>query len=366
MAPTYSPTTDSGVGYYLSPMKILLTLLLCYATLTSQAQNRFPALPDSLRLMLEKSFTILQTNAISRDTIDWPGLKEQVYQRAATAKSYQEVASVFPYLFQQLGDHHGALLLQGKTYAWKPQRPAYTNQAVRQAINAYPNVRVLTIGEDVGYILLPGNRDFNGKNINADTQAIRNALRSVNTARIKQWILDLRVNTGGSMYQMLAGLADLLGEGQVGQFVNQHQQPDGVWILKGRNIYLDSQQVSSVVDQPVGIPAGVPLAVLISGQTASSGEVVAIATVGRKNTVLIGEPSAGYTTANQGFSINASAGLNLAVDYDADRRGKVYTDVVHPDIEVIGGDDFETLANDHKVKAALAWFGHKPKRSLKP
>lgn len=347
-------------------MKILLTLLLCYATLASQAQHRSPALPDSLSLMLEKSFTILQTNAISRDTIDWPRLKEQIYQRAATAKSYQQVASVFPYLFQQLGDHHGALLLQGKTYTWKPQRPAYTNQAVRQAINAYPSVRVLTIGENVGYILLPGNRDFTGKNINTDTQLIRDELRSVNTAKIKQWILDLRVNTGGSMYQMLAGLADLLGEGQVGQFVNQHQQPDGAWILKERNIYLDSQQVSSVVDQPVGIPANVPLAVLISGQTASSGEVVAIATVGRKNTVLIGEPTAGYTTANQGFTINASVGLNLAVDYDADRRGKVYTDIVRPDIEVIGGDDFETLANDQKVKAALIWFGHKPKRSLKP
>jgi hypothetical protein len=37
-----------------------------------------------------------------------------------------------------------------------------------------------------------------------------------------------------------------------------------------------------------------------------------------------------------------------------------------PTLRLSGGDDFETLANDQKVKAALAWFGHKPKRLLKP
>jgi hypothetical protein len=337
-------------------MKILLAALLIGTTFSLQAQHQHQLLPDSLKLMLNKSFAILQTNAINRDTIDWSRLREQVYQKAATAKSYQEVAAVYPYLFQQIGDHHGALQLQGQSYSWKPSKTSYANQAVRKAISAYPSVRVQTIGEDVGYILLPGNCDFTGKHINADTQAIRDALRAVNTGKITKWILDLRVNTGGSMYQMLAGLADLLGEGMVGQFVNQHKQPDGAWIINAGNIYLDTQQVSSVDHQPLGIPNDLPLAVLISGQTASSGEVVAIATVGRKNSVLIGEPSAGYTTANQGFSINEYAGLNLAVDYDADRRGKIYTDLVRPDIEVLGGDNFEQLDHDQKVQAALHWF----------
>jgi C-terminal processing protease CtpA/Prc len=306
--------------------------------------------------MLDKSFTILEANAINRDTINWSRLREKVYQKATAAKSYQDVAAVYPYLFQQIGDHHGALQLQGKSYFWKPAQTPYSNQAVRKAINDYPAVRVLTIGDEVGYILLPGNRDFTGKNINADTQVIRDALRSVNTEKINKWILDLRVNTGGSMYQMLAGLADLLGDGKLGQFVNQHKQPDGAWIINEGNIYLDTQPVSSVAYHPLGIPADLPLAVLISGQTASSGEIVAIATVGRKNSVLIGEPSAGYTTANQGFSINPNAGLNLAVDYDADRRGKIYTELVRPDIDVLGGDNFEQLEKDQKVQAALRWF----------
>jgi hypothetical protein len=61
--------------------------------------------------MLEKRFTIFQTNAISRDTIDWTRLKEQVYQKAASAKSYQDVVALFSYLFKQLGDHHVTLRL---------------------------------------------------------------------------------------------------------------------------------------------------------------------------------------------------------------------------------------------------------------
>jgi len=356
-AAAHMPVTNLATIGYLARMKTLLAALLCGATLSLQAQHQYDPLPDSLQSMLDKSFTILQTNAINRDTVNWSRLKEQVYQKTVRAKSYQDLAAVYPYLFQQIGDPHGALQLHGKSYAWQSARTPYSNQAVRKAINAYPTVRVLTLGDEIGYILLPGNRDFTGKQINADAQTIRDALHSVNTKRINKWILDLRVNTGGSMYQMLAGLADLLGEGKVGQFVNQHKQPDGAWIIKEGNIYLDAQPVSSVAHQPLGIPSEAPLAVLISGQTASSGEIVAIATVGRKQSVLIGEPSAGYTTANQGFSLNAYAGLNLAVDYDADRGGRIYTERVRPAIEVLGGDNFEQLEQDQKVQAALRWFG---------
>jgi hypothetical protein len=138
--------------------------------------------------MLDKSFTIFQTNAISRDTIDWARLKEQVYQKAASAKSYQDVVALFSYLFKQLGDHHVTLRLQDRTYAWRPERPVYRDQVVRKAINTYPSVRVLIIRDGVGYVLLPGNRDFSGKHINMDTQAIWDAAWLVNTARIDKWI----------------------------------------------------------------------------------------------------------------------------------------------------------------------------------
>lgn len=155
------------------------------------------------------------------------------------------------------------------------------------------------------------------------------------------------------MYEMLAGLGVLLGDGKVGSFADQHKKPEGDWIIKGGNIFLDSAQVSNISnDLPVKKVKRkiIPIAVLISGRTASSGEVVAISTIGRANTIQISENSVGYTTGNKGFKINGQAGLNLTVDFDADRTGKIYRNYVIPQISVSSRDDFEYLERDQKSK----------------
>lgn len=221
------------------------------------------------------------------------------------------------------------------------------------AVALHPTVEVKTVAPHIGYILIPGNSDFNGKDINREAAVIRQSIESL--ANIKSWIIDLRLNTGGSMYQMLAGLASILGEGKIGSFVNQHGHNDGEWILKNGNVFIDNNQVSTLPPLTIGRKLK-PLVVLISGRTASSGEVVAISAVGRKNVILIGENSAGYTTANEGFEINTIAGLNLAVDYDADRNGKVYKDFVRPDVLVEGGDNFIDVTKDLKIIYAINWL----------
>lgn len=81
--------------------------------------------------------------------------------------------------------------------------------------------------------------------------------------------------------------------------------------------------------------------------------MTAIALVGRKNTLVLGEPTAGYTTAVQGFRINQYAGINLSTDYVVDRNLKIYSNTVTPDLEMIGGDNLEDLAEDGKIMHAL-------------
>ncbi|WP_316828814.1 S41 family peptidase [Pedobacter miscanthi] len=329
---------------------LVIILFLLFNHLLLRAQTI-----DSVRIFLDKSLETIQLNSINRDSIDWPALKKNVYEKAVNAKTYQEAAKVFPYIFEQIGDHHGALKLGKETYYWKTNEP-YLNQTVKQAVKTHTQVSVQLLKGNIGYILLPGNSDFSGQQIDADTKEIRAAIATLNGKKIKGWILDLRVNTGGSMYQMLAGLAPILGDGKIGSFINQHQKNDGNWILRKGNIYLDSTQVSKLTEQLPSINQTLPLAVLISGITASSGEVTAISTIGRKKTVLIGERSAGYTTANEGFKINKYAGLNLAVDYDADRNGKIYKSFISPVILIQGGDNFSDIALDKKVMGAVNWI----------
>jgi len=334
------------------------TLILYFLLIFSAFSYARQPANDSVIVFLDKSLAILQANAINRDSVDWTALRATVYEKAASAQNYEEAAKVFPYIFEQIGDHHGALRIGKKSYDWNSGF-SYQNNAVKEAVKTWKKVSVKLLKGNIGYVLLPGNNDFSGKNIDIDAKEIRAALASLKSKKIKGWILDLRVNTGGSMYQMLAGLSPILGEGKLGSFINQHGKNDGSWIIRNGNIYLDSNKVSNLPETPVNRKKSLPLAVLISGMTASSGEVVAISTIGRKNAVLIGEPTAGYTTANEGFKINAVAGLNLAVDYDGDRNGKIYSTKVTPVITIDGGDNFADPALDLKVISASKWINGK-------
>jgi carboxyl-terminal processing protease len=336
-------------------MKILLPLFILLISLVIKLPAHAQPMADSVKAFLDKSLTIIQTNAINKDSVNWESLKTQVYQKAAGAQTYEAVLPIYPFIFEQIGDHHGALKYKSKSYYW-PMPSAYSNQVVKQAVKKYDSVKVQKLSKNIGYILLPGNNDFGAKRINEDALAIRKAISTVNSKNIKGWIIDLRVNTGGNMYQMLAGLGLLLGDGTLGGFVNQRNESQGEWIIKNGDIYIDTNRVSALATGKAIKAKQLPIAVLISGQTASSGEVVAISTVGRKNAVLIGENSAGYTTGNQGFEINKYAGLNLAVDFDKDRTGKVYRTYITPNIVINGGDDFENLNKDVKVKRAVEWI----------
>lgn len=336
-------------------LRLILSLVFFISAIHVHSQSLNVSITDSVKVFLDKSLDIVQANAINRDSINWPKLRKQIYQKANGAKTYEDILPVYPYLFEQIADHHGALKFKGKSYFWKKSSAPYNNQNVISAVKKYDTVIVKRLSKHIGYILLPGNNDFGAKNINKDGQHIRNAIAAVNNHNIKSWIIDLRVNTGGNMYQMLAGLGRLLGDGKVGGFVNQHKQEDGNWYIKNGNIYIDSTQVSNITDQKKHIYKPLPIAVLISGRTASAGEIVAISTVARKNSVLIGEKTAGYTTANQGFEINKYAGLNLAIGFDADRTGKIYSNYISPDIFILG-DNFENLEKDQKIIAAVKWL----------
>ena len=100
----------------------------------------------------------------------------------------------------------------------------------------------------------------------------------------------------------------------------------------------------------------IPVVMLVGKYTASSGECLIIAFKGRKNTILMGTETAGYITVNNGFKINDTAFMNLAIGYNMDRSGKVYKQSIKPDIFLESTDKFNDLENDEKVKSAIKWF----------
>jgi carboxyl-terminal processing protease len=311
---------------------------------------------DSVKSYLDKSLSIIEQNALNNKDIDWNKLRKDVYDKASDAQQYEDILNIYPFIFERINDHHGSLKFRSRTYSWNKPLQNESSMAIKLATKKYTTVRSERICKDIGYILVPGNSDFRGQHMDSITKSIKKAIAMVNDKNIKGWIIDLRVNTGGNMYPMIAGLNDFIGEGKVGGFLTPTYQPDGNWIIKNGTFFVDSIKVTAVKYDGYPIKPNMPIAILISGNTASSGEMTAISTIGRKKSIVIGEISAGFTTSNLGFKLNDYSGLNLAVDYASDRKGKIYPKNIEPDIIVLNGDNFETLREDLKVIKAVSWI----------
>ncbi len=79
----------------------------------------------------------------------------------------------------------------------------------------------------------------------------------------------------------------------------------------------------------------------------------------RKNTLFLGEKTAGYVTSIGGFKVNDPVYLYLSTGYGNDNTGQVYEQALVPDIYMNGPDSFNDIGHDKKVIAAMKWINKK-------
>ncbi len=307
---------------------------------------------DSVKSFVDTTVALIKSNAV--DTSNIKMIENILYTKAKDLNSVSELAPIYAEVFKLLKDHHGGLKYKGKTYGWKkPESSA--NVYLKEKLKTEKSVVSQVIGKTIAYIRIPGNDDFAFKKVDSIANDITEHINKVNPAKIKAWIIDLRVNSGGNMYPILLGLKEFIGSDDIvfGGFRNSKGESSGKWEIREGKMLIDGIELVRKTQLKIPIKQDIPIVILTSCYTASAGEMTAISLIGRKNTFVVGEPTADYTTAVQGFKINKDAGLNLSTDYVVDRNSKVYTNNVHPDTEVVQGDNLEDLLKDKKILEAL-------------
>lgn len=189
--------------------------------------------------------------------------------------------------------------------------------------------------------------DFGGPHSQSYADALAGGIARENASGACGAIVDLRGNGGGDMGPMVAGLSALLPDGEI------------LWFDAPGNsmaVTLSGGSVrggGSAVSVESGPKLDVPVAVLVDGGTASSGEATMLAFRGLGDARSFGAPTAGYASANTVIRMPGGMRLILTVARDRDRTGAVHMDdPVQPD-EVTGDDRAETEA------AALAWLAER-------
>ena len=307
-----------------------------------------PPTPAAARY-LDAALALMREHSLRRAEIDWPALRAQALAHARGAATAAEAHLAVRFAVRELGDRHSYLQSAAatRTLAAAPVSNARTGSAP-----AAPSGRRL--GE-LGYLDIPGFAGGTPPQQVEFAETVKNAVQAVEATGICGWVVDLRQNTGGNLWPMLAGLGPLLGEGELAASV----YPDGrrvpVWHRDGQAGFGDYTQLR--VRSPYRAAVALPVAVLLGPATASSAEVLAVAFHGRTGTRTFGAPTRGLSAGNRTFALADGASLVLTVAATSDNAGRVYLGPIAPD-EAIGGAGGRRVegAADAVLDAAVAWL----------
>lgn len=312
----------------------LLSVLIALLSTCSEKEAE-PKVAGAVKVFYDELFTIVEKNSINRRNINWPDYRSKVLARVGNAATVAETHEAVRLALSLLQDNHSFVGAPGNTYI----SGAGTGCG---ALSILPEPTL----PNIGYVRVNG---FSGNEQAALelATAIQSAIQKQDTGTLKGWIVDLRYNTGGNMWPMVAGLGPLIDEGVCGYFIGIDSQPVSAWsYAEGKSI--NGKTVIIQVAQPYQLRKPNPkVAVLIGPATASSGEAATLAFVGRPQTRLFGSSSCGLSTANQTYTLSGGYQIYLTVAFMGDRTGKAYGKEIVPDV---------LTTNETTVGEAAKWI----------
>lgn len=294
-----------------------LIILLVLFSLASCSKDDQPDTPAILVEMLE----IMENNSINKYNINWNDFRSEVLSITESDHSSDAINLAIHEALTLLGDSHSFYVNSRGSYIFGDRSLNCSTTTLDE-----PN-----IPSDIGYVKVSA---YSGQANDTDGRAfaaeIQNQIEQSDHQDIKGWIVDLRNNTGGNMWPMLAGIGPVLGEGICGYFIDPDNN-EVPWSYSNGTSF-NATYATTELNNPYRLINENPkVAVLTNNATASSGEAIATAFIGRSNTKSFGFPTCGVSTANRNYNLNDGSRLVLTVSYMADRNKAKLGNAIEPD-----------------------------------
>jgi carboxyl-terminal processing protease len=322
--------------------KKILTLLLCFGGAVSAQPGigthnglfsnttKEACIVNASRL-LEEVFGLMEKNYYRKDIIPWDSLHQQARLKVQSSSSCEAAYDAISWCFGQMKESHSFIMPAVKAAAYNNDtsflrfRQDWSDQV--------GEMRAEIPEAGTGYLTLPWVNTTDEALCRKIADSAQQLIARLDQQGVTQWIIDLRRNTGGNCWPMLAGVGPLLGNGVCGYFVrNQESVPfsyENGKALQGKHVRCAVSGAGYTLLNP---PRKI---ILLTGpRTSSSGEIVALAFKGLPNVVSVGQPTAGLTTANATYTLSNNAMLVLTVCQEADRTGKIWSGRLQPDVWV--------------------------------
>lgn len=315
--------------------RLLIPVFLLFSLSVSAQSER-----ERLHAILDTVITKTKALSLFQTSVDWDTLEPKIYALAAEAEAVADLSPALETMINALRDHHASIRSLAD-YSILAQFTDHENS--RSTDERTYDSDTWSVVNDVNakfsHEILPGNVGYLrvvgvGPNLDGQREAerIRAAIAELNGHKINHWIIDLRYNGGGNINVMMAGLAPLFDVEEVATIRDGAGNVQSTArIKKGEFWYFENKAFNMSKQPKLKNPK---IAVLTSRWTVSSGELVAIAFKGQRNTAFFGEPTGGYTTNNCFEIVGGEISLILSTGYFSDRNGQIYTQHLAPENEV--------------------------------
>jgi carboxyl-terminal processing protease len=297
------------------------------------------------------ALALMREHSLRRAEVDWRVLRAEALEHARGATTAAEAHLAVRFAVRELGDRHSYLQSAAATRVLATT--AVSNARTGSPPTA-PHGRRL--GENLAYLHVPGFAGGTPLQQVEFAETMKNTIQANDGSEVCGWVVDLRQNTGGNLWPMLAGLGPLLGEGTLAAAVYPEGRQTPIWYRDGQAGFGDYTQLR--VRAPYRVGAAVPVAVLLGGATASSAEVLAVAFRSRPLTRSFGVATRGLSAGNRTFALADGASLVLTVAATIDTAGRMYAGPIVPD-EIVVGTREPSRAEapaDPALEAGMAWL----------
>jgi len=317
------------------------------------ATAALPPPSAAARRYVEYALGLIDAHSIYRASVDWPAFRAAVLDQARGATTAADAHLAVRYAIGALGDVHGYLRAPERAEALG-RAPVSNARTGRPPIP--PEGRLLP--GRIGYVTVPGFAGGTHMQQVEFAETLQSLLRSLDADADGAcgWIVDLRRNSGGNLWPMLLGLGPLLGDGDAVLATYPDGRRDGVWHREGAAGLGDFARLRVRGEAYRLRDPDARVAVLVGPDTASAGEVLAMAFRGADGRRSFGARTGGVNTGTRTFVLPDGAELVLAVVTMSDRTGRAYRGPIEPDVAVEPGRRDVPLADQPEVRAAVGWL----------
>lgn len=302
----------------------LLTFIFCGQLVFGQDTSKLCI--ERAGRQLDEAFGLMKKYYYKKDSVQWADLFSAAKLRLNNAGNCREANETLQWCFREMQEKHSFILPAEKASLYNGNINSSNKPELSRLIGP---LRHEMVEDGIAYIDIPWITTADKNICTGFADSLQRLIASYDQQGVTKWIIDLRNNTGGNCWPMLAGLAPLIGNGVYGYFVSNDEK---IPFSYENGAVMQGRYARCVPNEPRLLSQAKKTVIVLTGpNTASAGEIVALAFKGKENVYLYGEATAGLTTANATYNLSDGSILVLTVCKEADRNGKIQEGKIFPD-----------------------------------